>query len=144
MLQHSLPTLAIAFIAQLVIGIVLSGAVYSAMYGRKMKAEFEANPGLRPENPSARRDIPLTYLLQNGALGLIFIMLYSAVSSIEVFQGVGGGVFYGFLTWLGFIGPWHLTVRLYMRYPTTFVNANLLYSFLFGIVAGGASGLILS
>ena len=144
MLQHPLETLAMAFVAQLVAGVLLSGAVYSALYGRKVKAEYAAHPELLPVGANTRRDLLLTYLLQNGALGLIFVMVYSAVSSIQVFQGAGGGVLFGFLIWLGFIAPWLLTLRLYIHYPRTFVNMNLLYGFLYGAISGGAVGLILS
>lgn len=144
MLQHSLQDLAVAFIGQLLIGMLLSGIVYAKLYGKKTKAEYEANPGLRPEGANARRDIALTYLLQNGALALVFIMLYSAVSSVPEFQGAGGGAFLGFLIWLGFIAPWLLTIRLYIYYPRTFVNMNLLYGFLYGTISGGTIGFILS
>ncbi len=144
MLQHSLGTLGVAFVAQLVVGVLLSGTVYAALYGKKTKAEYEAKPTLRPEGASARRDLPLTYLLQNGALGIVFVMLYSAVSNVPVFHGAGGGIFLGFLIWLGFIAPWHLTMRLYIHYPRTFVNMNLLYSFLYGTISGGVIGFVLS
>ena len=144
MLQHSLDALAVAFVAQLALGILLSGAVYAALYGKKTKQEYEANPGLMPEGARTRRDLALTYLLQYGALGIIFVMLYSAVSNVPVFHGAGGGILLGFLIWLGFIAPWHLTLRLYVHYPRTFVNMNLLYSFLYGTIAGATIGLILS
>ncbi len=144
MLQHSLDMLALAFAAQLVVGILFSGTVYAALYGKKTKAVYEANPGLRPEGASTRRDLPLTYLLQNGALGIVFVMLYSSVATVPVFGGIIGGAFLGFLVWLGFIAPWLLTLRLYVRYPRTFVNMHLLYGFLYGIIAGGIIGLILS
>ncbi len=144
MLQHALGEIAVAFVAQLVVGVLLSGVVYAALYGKKSKVEYESNPGLRPKGARARRDLPITYLLQNGALGLVFIMLYSAVSNVPAFDGPGGALFLGFLIWLGFIAPWLLTVRLYINYPRTFVNMNLLYSFLYCTVGGGVIGLVLS